>query len=325
MVNMVDSIKKVSPKLYTSVQAVPPVQKEVEDRGIFAEQGLQQDFTSLVNASLLEDQLSFVQKEQGALMRGWDNFKGDIGIGTSSEKCEDAIEKYKKGEMTFEEAMSEIEKFSNKQSSSLDLFSNIATAAAALAATVATGGVAGIAIGAAVGAGTKAGFKAADRATNDIKGDALDGKQLAKDALSGAVTGGIAVATAGTAKNPFDNGFKVAGKQVIGAGKKACVAKCATTGVVTGAISGASNYTIDCAFEENKDFNVKDLAVNTATSSLVGGTVGAVMGGFNGALRANNANFFKNIDADTTKTLIANSVCSAEYKLLNSGIRSIAA
>ena len=325
MVYMVDSIKKVSPNIYTSVQAVPPVQKQVED--IFISMGfiIQEDFTSLVNASLLEDQLSFVQKEQGALMRGWDNFKGDIGIGTSSEKCEDAIEKYKKGEMTFEEAMSEIEKFSNKQSSSLDLFSNIATAAAALAATVATGGVAGIAIGAAVGAGTKAGFKAADRATNDIKGDALDGKQLAKDALSGAVTGGIAVATAGTAKNPFDNGFKVAGKQVIGAGKKACVAKCATTGVVTGAISGASNYTIDCAFEDNKDFNVKDLAVNTATSSLVGGTVGAVMGGFNGALRANNANFFKNIDADTTKTLIANSVCSAEYKVLNSGIRSIAA
>lgn len=324
MVYMVDSIKKVSPNVYTSVQAVPPVQKQVEDRGIFAEQGLQEDFTSLVNASLLEDQLSFVQKEQGALMRGWDNFKGDIGIGTSSEKCEDAIDKYKSGEISFEEAMGEIEKFYNKQSSSLDLFSNITTAAAALAATVATGGVAGIAIGAAVGAGTKAGFKAADRATNDIKGDALDGKQLAKDALSGAVTGGIAVATAGTAKNPFDNGVTIAGKQ-IAAGRKACVAKCATTGVITGAISGASNYTIDCAFEENKDFNVKDLAVNTATSSIVGGTVGAVMGGFNGTLRANNVNLFDSIDNDTTKTLVANSLCSAEYKLLNSGIRSIAA
>lgn len=319
MVYMVDSIKKVNPNLYTAVQAVPPVQKE-EDRGIFAEQGLQEDFTSLVNASLLEDQLSFVQKEQGALMKGWDNFKGNIGLGTSSEKCEDAIEKYKNGEMTFEEAMSEIEKFYNKQSSSLDLFSNIATGITAIiagTAVAATGGAAApIVAGALVGAGTKAGFKATDRATNDIKGDALDAKQLAKDALSGAVTGAIGVATAGTAGKPFSVG-----------GTKACVTKCASTGFKTGAISGASNYTIDCAFEENKDFNLKDFATTTATSSLVGGTVGAIMGGVNGTLRSNNllAHGGNVAEANTTSDIIANSVCSTEYKLLNNGIRNIAA
>lgn len=318
MVDSINSVRKIEPELYASVQSVPPVQQEVVDKGIFAEQSLEQDFTSLVNASLLEDQLSFVQQEQGSIMKGWDKFKGSIGLGTSSEKCEKAIDKYKNGEISFEEAMGEIEKFHNKQASSLDLFSNIATGITAIVAgtaVAATGGAAApIVAGALVGAGTKAGFKATDRATNDIKGDALDAKQLAKDALSGAVTGGIGVATAGTAGKPFSIG-----------GTKACVTKCASTGFKTGAISGASNYTIDCAFEENKDFNLKDFATTTATSSLVGGTVGAVMGGFNGALRANNASFFKNIDEDATKTLIANSVCSAEYKVLNSGIRNIAA
>lgn len=320
MVDSINSVKKVNQEYYTSVQAVPPVQKDVEDRGIFAEQGLEEDFTSLVNASLLEDQLHFVQKEQGSLMKGWDNLKGAIGVGASSEKCEDAIDKYKNGEISFEEAMGEIENFYNKQSSSLDLFSNIATGITAIVAgtaVAATGGAAApIVAGALVGAGTKAGFKATDRATNDIKGDALDGKQLAKDALSGALTGGIAVATAGTAGKPFAAG-----------GTKACVTKCASTGFKTGALSGASNYTIDCAFDENKDFNVKDFAVNTATSSVVGGTVGAIMGGVNGTLRANNllSHGGSVVEANTTSDIVANSVCSTEYKLLNSGIRNIAA
>lgn len=321
-----DTVKKSNFASYYPVENISPVRGEdYSDVSIFA-QSHGKDMTKAVNESLLEDQLSFVQKEHGTIMKGWDKVKGAVGIGASSDKCNDAIEKYKKGEISFDEAMSEIEKFDKKQDSSLDLFSNIATGVAAIgvatvsaAAIVASGGTATPLVLAAIGAGTgavaKVGFKATDRATNDVDGDALNGKQIAKDALSGAVTGGLSVATAGTAGTPFAAG-----------GTKACITQCAKTGFKTGAISGASNYTIDCAFEDDKEFNFNDFASTTVTSSIAGGTVGALMGGFNGTLRANNLlNHGGQVDvANTTKDVLANAACSTEYKLLNKGVRAIA-
>lgn len=279
----------------------------------------------------LEANLNSIKANNGFILDGWDDIKNGTKLGVSSSDCENAIEEYKKGKITFEEAEAKIQEYKTKQDSSLNLFSNIATGAAAIIAGTAiatTGGLAlPIVTGILTGAATKAGFKATDRATNKVEGDALDGKQLAKDALSGAITGGIAVATAGTGGNAFNNGFKIGGKTVIDGGTKACMANSAVLGLKTGAISGASNNLIECAFEEDKEFNLKDFATETVTSSIVGGTVGSIMGGVNGTLRTNNllnAGGSVNV-ANTTQDIAANTICNAEYKIVNNAVRSIAA
>ncbi len=277
------------------------------------------------NVTLLNEQLDEISSEQGIIKTGWNDFKELVGFGSSVEKCEDYINQYKNGEITFEEASEKIAEFDSKQDSSLNLFSNIATSVLAITAigvaTVATGGIAvgaAIAIGAAVGAATKAGMKTLDRATNEVKGDAGDMKEIAKDALSGAVTGGLATATMGTA----------GGASCV----KEAVKNCAITGAKTGAISGAANYSIDCTFDEDKDFNFGELASATASNAATGAVVGAVMGGANrymrdtGILKA-GCNLEKMVEGnnDVAKEVAANSVCTSEYKILNDRLKSIAA
>ena len=282
------------------------------------------------SVQVLQGQLESVKSTNGFIGDGWDDIKLFTGLGVSSEDCEDAIQQYKQGKISFEEAEAKISEYKTKQDSSVNLISNIATGVAAIfagTAVIATGGLAALGVGALVGAGTKAGLKTADRATNDVQGDALNGKQIAKDALSGALTGGIAVATAGTGGGAFNDGFTLGGKKLIEGGTKACMANSAKIGVTTGAISGASNNLIECAFEEDKQFNVKDFASETLTSAVVGGTVGAIMGGYNGTLRAND--LLKSGGSITTQTTaqdtVANAVCNAEYKLVNNAVKNIAA
>ncbi len=288
----------------------------------------------------LEAKLQEIEDNNGAILKTWDNIKNKTNLGASTEKCDKAIEQFKNGEITYEEALTEIEKYGAKQDSSLNLFSNIATGINAIVVTtlavsaiVASGGTATpfiiAATGAATGAVTKAGVKLTDRATNEVEDDALCAKQIAKDALSGAVTGGIAAATAGTGGGAFNEGFKLTknGKTLIAGGTKACMANSARTGAITGSISGSSNYLIECAFEEDKEFNAQDFAVETATNSLMGAGVGTVMGGVNGTLRSHNLlSSGGSITAESTaKDVAANSLCNAEYKIVTDGAKKLVA
>lgn len=303
---------------YANIQQM---QDNMDDKSIFDSSNVVED----ANVESLNDALDNVKEKQGFFSNLWDGFKGAVGIGTSSKKCDDAIEKFKNGEISYDEALEEIQKFDNKQSNSLELFSNIATSVLSIATiavvTVATGGIglpAAIAIGAGVGAVTKAGFKFADRATNQVEGDAANVKNIAKDALNGAVTGGLASVTMGTA----------GGASSVGQAVKSC----ALTGVKSGAAAGAATYSIDCAFEEDQDFNFADFAKSTASGAVVGGTVGAVMGGANGALRAggflksgcNLKSMTSGAQNATVKNVAANSACTSEYKILNDKIKSVA-
>ena len=303
---------------YNQNSDVKPQQSEEKDVSIFAG-----------NIDALQCQLNEIKANNGVIAEGLDDFKNFIKIGVSSDDCDKAIEQYKEGKISFEQAEAKINEYKTKQDNNLNLFSNIATGTAAIlagTAVIATGGLAAIGIGALTGAVTKAGLKTVDRATNKVEGDALDGKQIAKDALSGAVTGGIGVATAGTAGNPFNNGFSLGGKTLIEGGRNACVAKCAVTGLKTGAISGASNNLIECAFEEDKEFNFKDFATETATGAVTGATVGAIMGGVNGTLRTHD--LLKHGGAITTETTkldtAANIVCSAGYKTTTNAVKNTA-
>ena len=303
-----------------------------EDVSIFASY----DDSQQEGADILYQQLDSVEEKQGFFSQTWNGIKEFVGIGTSAEKCDQAIEKYKNGEISFEEASAVIDEFSNKQDASLDLFSNIATGIAAIAAAslagaaiIASGGTATplvlAAIGAGTGAATKTAYKFTDRATNDVEGDALDGKQMLKDGLSGAVTGAIGAATMGTG-----SAAGTLGKSIVN-----CASKSARTGFITGAVSGSSNYIIDTALDDDKDFDAKEFISATATGAAVGTAVGGIMGSANGAMRYTGVlkhggmvrvdeNTGKLLNA-TTEDIVANSACNAEYKLINNGIRSVAA
>lgn len=323
-----------------SAAAIRQNQEEKKDTSIFS--SVQSETEE--SADVLYEQLEAIQAENGAILDGWNTFKEKVGIGTSADKCEQAIEQYKNGEITFEEAQKTIEEFGNKQDNSLNLFSNIASStvsilavtlgtAAGICAAPFTAGAslglmaAGFGIAAGAGAATKASFKAIDRATNDIEGDALDGKQLAKDAATGAITGAIAGATMG-------NGSAA---ENLSASIVKSATKSAKTGVITGSVSGAANYSIDCAFDENKDFNFGEFALTTAQNAAVGGVVGGIMGGSNGALKSlkivKNGGKIEQIITETgekrftnttSNDIIANATCSAEYKIVNDRVRAMA-
>lgn len=264
----------------------------------------------------LENKLKATKENNGVILSAWNNLKEAVNLGSSVDKCDKAIDDYKNGKISFEDASKELDKYGERQKKSLDLFGNITAGVGALAvvagvaATVASGGTLapvtiGL-IGAGAGAVGKAGLKLADRATNKVDNDALDAKQIVKDGLSGAVTGALSALTPGTGAGSF-----------AANGAKQCAINSAKTGVVTGAIAGASNYSIDCAFEKDVDFNAGDLVKNTVAGAAVGATVGVFMGGTNGALRSAG----KLTAADTD--IAANCVSSAGYKVTGDRVRAL--
>lgn len=247
----------------------------------------------------LNAQLQSVKDEQGIISSLWNGIKCLTNIGSSTEKCEKAIEQFKNGEISYEEASATIAEFQTKQASSVNIVANIATGFAAVAAVgtaIATGGlslVAGAAIGAAVGGVTKAGLKFIDRATNKVKGDALDGKQIAKDALSGAVDGAVSVATLGLGSTAV-TGKTVAEqtlKQTVIQGAK----RGALDGAISGAVTGAADYTIEAAIEEDVEFDLGEMAKTAAVNAAGGALAGGVMGGVSSGIQ------YKNMDKLLTK------------------------
>ena len=262
----------------------------------------------------LEEKLKEVQDEQGFLGKTWNGFKEITNLGLSNSDCEKMVDKYNNGEISFEEAVSYIEDFESKQETMSELGANILTGIGAIAfATTALsagpiGWVAAIAKGAPIGAALKTGIKTLDRATNDIEGDALDMKQMTKDAISGALTGTTSAVSAG-----------------VGAGIKAgkvglSILNGAKCGTICGSVSGAASYLADVAFEEDKEFNTGELLKNTATSAFVSGTVGAVVGG---GMYGLSSNVGKEATKTLGQTIVADSSSSTARKLLGQGERNI--
>ena len=262
----------------------------------------------------LEEKLKEVQDEQGFLGKTWNGFKEITNLGLSNSDCEKMVDKYNNGEISFEEAVSYIEDFKSKQETMSELGANILTGIGAIAfATTALsagpiGWVAAIAKGAPIGAALKTGIKTLDRATNDIEGDALDMKQMTKDAISGALTGTTSAVSSG-----------------VGAGIKAgkvglSILNGAKCGTICGSVSGAASYLADVAFEEDKEFNTGELLKNTATSAFVSGTVGAVVGG---GMYGLSSNVGKEATKTLGQTIVADSSSSTARKLLGQGERNI--
>ncbi|MDO5437248.1 MAG: hypothetical protein Q4F80_03520, partial [bacterium] len=234
----------------------------------------------------LKSMLESVQDEQGIIGKAWDGIKNFFGIGLSSNDAKEAIESYQNGEITLEQAQNTIETFSQKQEGASNLFANIATGLIVAGSVVATGGLSlgVIATGAAVGGAAKAGIKTLDRATNNIEGDALDAKQIAKDALTGAIDGAVTTATAGMAKS-----VTVAGQTVKEAAKQGAI-QGAKAGVISGAVTGAGNYTVEAAFEDDVDFTLDGLIDSTVQNAVAGGITGGIAGGLSSGIAQSKLN-----------------------------------
>lgn len=91
------------------------------------------------NVDTLNDKLSQIHDSQGCISKSWDKFKDLVNLGVSTEDCDEAIEKYKNGEITYEEASQKLEEYKQKQDGSLNLFSNIATSITSIVAATAVG------------------------------------------------------------------------------------------------------------------------------------------------------------------------------------------
>ena len=243
----------------------------------------EQDNAEKQNLDDLKNQFETAQDEQGFLGKLWNGFKNLTGLGLSSNDVQDKLEQYENGEITYDEAASVIAEYKTKQDGAADLIANTVTGLAVAGVSVATGGAGAVLIGLGVGAGAKAGLKTVDRATNNIEGDALDSKQILKDGITGAVDGVTSAITAGMVSVP------TAGATVMTTAKQGLV-QGAKAGAITGAATGATQYTTDCAFDNDKEFTLSGLLATTAQSTITGGVFGGITGGVGGAISQNNFN-----------------------------------
>ena len=236
-------------------------------------------------SEFLEEKLESIENEQGILGKAWNGIKEVTTLGVSQSDCEGMLEKYNKGEISFEEAVEYLEEYDSKQETMSGLLSNIITGIGAIA--IAGAGPVGWGLafikGAPIGAALKAGIGILDRATNDVEDDAINGKQIIKDGISGALTG-AASAVSGSQCFIYKGLNKAS---LLPANELAEQAlKGALCGVECGLMSGSVNYMTDVAFGD-KEFNFGDLASNTLTSAFVSGTVGGAVGA--GTLGLQNA------------------------------------
>lgn len=254
----------------------------------------------------LETRFQEIKDKQGFLGSVWNDVKESTGIGVSAVDCRSVLDKYRNGEISFDEALEYINDYEKKQSNMSELGANILTGVGAIAvATCAVSGpigwLAAFTFGAPVGAALKTGIKLLDRATNNVKDDEFDGKQILKDAVSGAVTGAASAVASGVGAGIKAGSFKLAVKNGT---------KC---GVECGALAGSTSYITDVALDDKKYFNTKDFIKNTLTSAFVSGTVGGVVG-------AGMYGLSNNVGMDLSKTvkqtIIDDSTSSSSRKIL---------
>ena len=149
-----------------------------------------EDPTLNAKATELEEQLGDVQDEQGFLGKMWNGIKNFFNVGSSSNDAEYAIEMFKKGEMSYDEAQKIIEDYKNKQKDAKNgIKDGLAIGAGAIVGLI-VGGVPGLIIGSLLGGATKAGIGYAERATDNVKDNEFTG-EVFSDAATGLVDGAI--------------------------------------------------------------------------------------------------------------------------------------
>ena len=239
--------------------------------------GLQKDaFIQEGSIENLKKEFEELQKKQGFIGKTWNKFKNATGLGLSSKDVEQRIQQYQDGQISYDEALKAVQSFGSKQKGLVDIVANVVSGFVVVGSTVLTGGLSLLG-GAVIGGGFKAAIKTLERSTNEVKGDAIDAKEIAKDVVTGAVDGAVTVATAGMVKGP------VVG-QSVKAAVKTGVIQGAKAGAISGAATSATNYTVEAIAEDDVKFNVGEFAKTTAQGAAIGGTFGGVTGGVSGGI-----------------------------------------
>lgn len=269
----------------------------------------------------LDNYLQDVKDKQGAIGNLWNGVKNLTGIGTNEKKCDSMLEKYKNGEIDFEQALDYIEEFDRKQEDTTNLITNVATGTASIAATIALGlgGVPLLAVGGVIGAVAKTGLKLFDRATNNIKNDEFDAKTMAKDAVTGAITG-MASSVQTSMFGKTSNSIKsFIGNSKINISQEALNSTLVSRGIdgfasglVCGALSGSANYMTDVAFGD-RDFKVKDLAGSTIATAAVAAPVGGIVTAGASSISSSLSQTAKDCVASSAKKFLSYEVNQAKH------------
>ncbi len=222
------------------------------------------------NAKELENELKSVQEEQGFIGKAWNGIKSIFGGGSS--KVEKNIEKYKNGEITFEEAQESIKKYQDGQKMSVDVVGDIASGILAVGAfslaigsAVVTGGASlpiALGIATAAGAGSKIAIKASDSA---VGGREYSLKDLGYDAATGAVNGLLA---------PVTNGIGASVTKTIGTKMGLTVVKEGTEEVIEQGVKQGIKSIITQQGVDVIGGTLKARAFATAAGMAVDGAIG---------------------------------------------------
>lgn len=193
------------------------------------------EFTTKDNsAEKLISDLNEIKSKQGLIGKLWDGFKNLTHIGAGSNKAQNKIEQYKKGEISYEEALEAVNKYKEGQKTCVDIAADMVSGIAAVgafAAAVPTGGtslVAGLAIATGAGAGVKVGVKATDAALADRE---YKGSDLIYDTATGAVNGLFAPVANGVGASVTKTVGKKMGLTVIKEGTNEVVEQAAKQGI----------------------------------------------------------------------------------------------
>jgi len=259
------------------------------------------------NTVFLKEKFEEIQNAQGFLGKTANAIKNFLNLGTSSEDCQQVLAQYQQGTISYEQALETLNKFKTAQDNNVDLISNILTGIASIA--VATIGVkAGninwinaFKMGAPIGAGLKTTLKLADRATNNVENDEWNRTLIAKDLISGAITG-----TTSAVSSKIGAGIKAQNWKLSVKNGTEC-------GLLCGALSGSTNYLTNVAFDKDKKFNLYELIENTGTSAFISGTVGGVVGAGVYGLTSPSA---ATANSGITETIIKDSASSSSRKIL---------
>lgn len=242
----------------------------------------------------LKDKIEEAKKDPSKIAAVYQELTGKELDKASIEKFLTTDKKKKQDILAGTEGASFVKEYAEGQKMAQNITTDVAAgvvAVGAVALAVPTGGasiVAAAGIGAAAGGLTKAGLKAADKMSNDLTGD-MSFAETGKDLLSGAVTGGLTVGTAGL--GAVTKGAAVAAettvaKEGILGGAKAMLesaaaskpAQIAAAGLKTsqqGAVIGAGTNATDHVLYSEEPVTIG----NTLVAAGKGATTGAI-GGF---------------------------------------------
>ncbi len=238
------------------------------------------NFNGSSEGSLENLQASYMnaRMSQGVISKGIDGIKSLFSMKGTSKSAKKAIEKYQMGTITYNEAMNEVKKFSDKSKSSTTMLTSALSAIGGFvgaAAMKSKGGTTGKIIAAAtvLGSGIKALAGLGERSTNSIKGDSLNAanivKDLAQGAINGAITGGVGVLTSSSSK--------------ISSASQGSV-----TGAISGSAIGITDYSIDCLTDKEKSFSFNDMIIQSLKYAIGGAVIGAGTGALTGKIFKNN-------------------------------------